>query len=214
MSLTLYSHPLASFCQKVLIALYEAGTPFEAKLVDLGNPANRAAFQALWPMAKMPVLRDTARDRTVPETSIIIEYLSHHYPGPVRLLPGDPDAALEVRLLDRFFDLYVSEPMQKIVGDILRPANAMDPTDVDQARPTLDVAYGWLESRLGSAWAIGDGSTMADCSAAPALFYSGKVHPFEPAHPRIAAYYGRLMRRPAVARVFREAEPYMHLFPG
>jgi glutathione S-transferase len=148
MSLTLHMHPLASFCWKVLIALYENDTPFEARLVNLGDPDEAAAFKALWPTGKMPVLRDAARDRTVPETTIIIEYLQTWYPGPVRFIPEDPEAALRARLFDRLFDCYVQEPMQKIVGDRIRPADAKDRT----AWPTPAPSWPWPMTCSRRSW--------------------------------------------------------------
>lgn len=214
MSLTLHMHPLASYCWKVLIALYENDTPFEAHLVDLGDPKVVAAFKALWPTAKMPLLVDEARDRTVPETSIIIEYLQAAYPGPVRFVPDDPEAALRVRLLDRLFDNYVQEPMQKIVGDRIRPADARDPHGVAHARAQLAMAYDLLEGQLaGRAWAAGEAFSLADCAAAPALFYADKVAPLGVAHPVVSAYLDRLLARPSFARVLQEAEPYFAMFP-
>jgi glutathione S-transferase len=214
MALKLYSHPFASYCQKVLIALYENATPFEAVLVDLGDKTSRAAFYALWPMGKMPALRDAARDRTVVESTIIIEYLQQHYPGPAALLPADPERQLEVRMSDRFYDLYVMGPMQEIVGDRLRPPGREDPQGVAQARQTLRTAYGMIESEMaGRRWAAGDGFSMADCAAAPALFYADWVEPLGDAWPQVAAYLGRLMQRPSVARVIEEARPYRWMFP-
>lgn len=214
MSLTLHMHPLASYCWKVLIALYENDTPFEAHLVDLGDPKVVVAFKALWPTAKMPLLVDKARDRTVPETSIIIEYLQAAYPGPVRFIPDDPEAALRVRLLDRLFDNYVQEPMQKIVGDRIRPADAKDPHGVAHARAQLAMAYDLLETQLaGRAWATGEAFSLADCAAAPALFYADKVAPLGAAHPAVSAYLDRLLARPSFARVLQEAEPYFAMFP-
>lgn len=214
MSLTLHMHPLASFCWKVLIALYENDTPFEARLVDLGDPVEAAAFKALWPTGKMPLLRDETRNRTVPETSIIIEYLQAAYPGPVRFMPDAPDAALGVRLLDRLFDLYVQEPMQKIVGDRIRPAGAQDPHGVAYARGQLAMAYDLLEAELaGRTWAAGETFSLADCAAAPALFYADKVAPLSD-HPIVSAYLERLKARPSFARVLREAEPYFAMFPA
>jgi glutathione S-transferase len=214
MPLTLHMHPLASYCWKVLIALYENDTPFEARLVDLGDPAAAAAFRALWPTGKMPVLRDEARDRTVAETSIIIEYLQSAYPGPVRFIPADPEAALRVRLLDRVFDLYVQEPMQKIVGDRLRPAGAQDPHGVAHARSQLAMAYDLLDAELaGRTWAAGEVFSLADCAAAPALFYADKVAPLGQAHPILSAYLRRLMVRPSFSRVVDEAQPYFAMFP-
>jgi glutathione S-transferase len=213
-SLRLYSHPLASFCHKVLIALYETETPFEAVLVDLGDPQSRAEFVALWPIGKFPVLRDETRDLLLPESSIIIEYLAQHYPGPSTLLPADPDLARQTRLLDRFYDSYVSEPMQKIVGDRLRPADQRDRFGVAQARAALNTAYGVIERDLRSkTWATGDRFSMADCSASPALFYADWVQPLGDTFPNTAAYLRRLRERPSFARVLREAEPYFASFP-
>lgn len=214
MSLTLHMHPLASFCWKVLIALYENDTPFEAHLVDLSDPEAAAAFKALWPTAKMPLLVDTALNRIVPETSIIVEYLDSAYPGPVRFIPKDADAALRVRQLDRVFDLYVQEPMQKIVGDRIRPTGAQDPHGVAQARGQLAMAYDLLETELaGRTWAAGKDFSLADCAAAPGLFYADKVAPLI-AHPTVRAYLERLMTRASFGRVLREAEPYFAMFPA
>jgi glutathione S-transferase len=214
MSLTLHMHPLASYCWKVLIALYENDTPFEARLVDLGDPETAAAFKALWPTAKMPLLRDEARDRTVPETSIIIEYLQTAYPGPVTFIPDEPEAALRVRLLDRLFDLYVQNTMQAIVGDRIRPADAKDPYGVAHARSQLAMAYDLLETELaGRIWAAGEAFSLADCAAAPALFYANKVAPLDGSHPNVSAYLDRLLARPSFVRVLQEAEPYFAMFP-
>lgn len=214
MSLTLYMHPLASFCHKALIALYENDTPFHAHLVDLADPQARAAFYALWPMGRFPLLRDDARDCLVPESTIIIEYLAQHYPGKVSLIPDDADLAREVRLRDRFFDLYVNEAMQKVVTDRLRPSGSHDHYGVSAARDKLRAAYDVLEKDMAKrTWAVGDSYTMADCAASPALFYANLVIPLEEAHPHTAAYLLRLMQRPSFARVLREAQPYMHMVP-
>jgi glutathione S-transferase len=213
--LILHFHPLSSFCQKALIALYEKDVPFEGQLVELMDPARRAAYQKLWPLAKMPVLSDAARGRTVAEATIVIEYLELHYPGRVSLVPEDPEQALEVRFLDRLFDLYVNEPVGKIVTDRLRPAGQNDALGVEQARERLTAAYGIIEEKLGSrTWAAGDAFTLADCAAAPALFYAEKVQPFGAQHAKLAAYSKRLMGRPSYARALAEAEPYFKLFPG
>jgi glutathione S-transferase len=215
MSLTLYYHPLASFCWKALIALYENDTPFTPQLVDLSNEAERAALLKLWPIGKFPVLRDAAKDRVIPESSIIIEYLDAHYPGATRFLPADTDLARQTRLRDRFYDLYVHEPMQKIVGDRLRPADARDAYGVAQAKAQLQACYGMIDKEMTSRiWAMGDAFSLADCAAAPALFYANKVVPFGEMHSNAAAYLARLMARPSFARVVKEAEPYFKMFPG
>jgi glutathione S-transferase len=214
MVLKLYFHPLASFCHKALIALYENGTPFEPILVDLANEASRAVFREVWPMAKMPVLRDETRDRTVAESSVVIEYLDAFYPGATRFLPSDPDRAWQTRLCDRFYDHYVQEPMQRIVTDRLRPAGDSDAYGVEQAKLQLLEAYKVAEPMMQSkAWAMGDDFTLADCAAAPALFYANTVMPFGQAEKNLSAYLDRLMARPSFARVLEEAQPYFSLFP-
>jgi glutathione S-transferase len=214
MTLTLLFHPLSSFCHKVLIALYENDTPFQPRIIDLGDAASRARLIELWPLAKFPVLRDEERNRSVPETSIIIEYLQLHYPGPVRLLPDDAEAQLQVRLWDRFFDLHVNVPVQKIVGDRLKPEERRDAQGVEQEKAALATAYGVLEKQLaGKEWAVGDAFTMADCAAAPALFYASILQPFGPQHRGLSAYFERLLQRPSVARTLAEARPYFSMFP-
>jgi glutathione S-transferase len=213
MSLKLYFHPLASFCWKALIALYENDTPFEPVIVDLTDESSRAAFLKVWPVGKFPVLRDDARNRTIPESTIIVEYLALHYPGGVKLLPDDPDLALEARLRDRFYDYYVHQPMQKIVADRLRPPGRADPHGVELARAEIVSSYDLIEEEMAERrWAIGDTFTLADCAASPALFYANKVQPFG-AHGHVAAYFARLMERPSFVRVVEEAQPYFELFP-
>jgi glutathione S-transferase len=214
MSLVFHGHPLSSYCWKVLIALYENGTPFEQKLVDLGDAEGRAAFAALWPVAKMPVLEDPERGEVVAETTIIIDYLDCHYPGPVRLIPEDAERARTVRFWDRVYDLYVQGPMQRIVGDRLRLAGQKDPFGVGEARALLATALGMIEREQGDRiWAAGDDFTLADCAAMPALHYADKVAPFGDAYPSALALLERLRARPSVARVLAEAAPYAHFFP-
>jgi glutathione S-transferase len=230
MSLALYFHPLSGYCQKVLMALYENETPFAPHIVDLGDPASSAAFKKIWPIGKFPVLRDEANDRTIPESSIIIDYLARHYPGTTKLVPDDPELARQTRLRDRFFDLYVSEPMAKVVTDRLRPAGKNDPHGVAHAKALLQTACGMIEQELATptgtkagektgakagatTWAMGDAFSMADCAAAPALYYADLVMPLAPAFKNTAAYLERLMQRPSFARAVREAEPYRALFP-
>jgi glutathione S-transferase len=214
MSLVLHAHPLSSFCWKAIIALYENDTPFELHLVDLGSATAHAAFLALWPIGKMPVLQDKARGRTIPETSIIIDYLAFHYPGKQALVPADPEAALQVRLWDRFHDLYVSMPMQRIVEERLRPADGKDPFGLAAAKARLATAYDILEREMaGKSWAAGESFTMADCAALPGLYYGNKVQPFGDSHPVLMRYLERLTTRPSIARVLEEAKPYFHMFP-
>jgi glutathione S-transferase len=214
MTLTLYFHSLASFCQKVLMALYENGTPFTGHVVDLMDEGASAKFLAIWPVGKIPVLRDESRDRTLPETTIIIEYLDRHYPGTHGLLPVDDAQQLDARLWDRFFDLYVQVPMQKIVIDRLRPEGEHDPRGVADAKATLATAYDMIERRMADrTWAVGEAFSIADCAAAPALFYAGVVVPFHGAHPNIASYFERLLERPSFKRTLAEARPYFEMFP-
>lgn len=210
MSLTLYYHPLASFCHKVLIALYENGTVFEKRIIDLGDDADRAELEAIWPLCKFPVLRDGERGRDVPETSVIIEYLDRYYAGAQPLIPADWDQALEVRLWDRFFDQYVQGPMQAIVASQLGGARC----DTTKERTKLKTAYKMIERRMANRqWACGDAFSMADCAAVPALFYACTVLPFPEEYQHLAAYFERLVSRPSVRRVLEESKPYFSQYP-
>lgn len=210
MSLRLYAHPFSSYCQKALIALYENATPFEYRM--LGAPESFAELEALWPLRRFPVLVDG--ERTVLEATVIVEHLGLHHPGPVRLVPEDARAALDVRLLDRFFDNYVMTPMQKIVLDRLRPEKDRDAYGVAEARRLLDAAYAWLDGAMaGRDWAAGEAFSLADCAAAPALFYADWAHPIGEAQPNIRAYRRRLLARPSFARAVDEARPFRPYFP-
>jgi glutathione S-transferase len=213
MTLKLYMHPLSSYCHKVLIAFYENDIPFEAKQLD--NAAVAGEFKAMWPVARFPLLRDERRGHVIPESSIIIDYLALHYPGKVKLVPDDPDLARQVRMRDRFFDNYMHTPMQKVPADRLRPENKRDPLGVEEARAMYRTALDMVESEMaGKTWAMGDEFTMADCAAAPALFYGDKFFgPFRETHKNAMAYLDRLKARPSYARALEEAEPYMHLVP-
>ena len=211
-SLALYAHPFSSYCQKVLVALYENDTPFEWRLLSQDHPQVLEEFAALWPLQRFPVLVDAGR--TVVEASIIIEHLGLHHPGPVSLLPEDADAALEVRGMDRFFDNYVSTPQQKIVLNSLHQEAERDPCGVAEARAMLDTAYGWLDKRMADReWAAGDHFSLADCAAAPFLFYADWTHRIDPAFANVTAYRQRLLARPSFARAVEEARPYRPLFP-
>ncbi|CAI8749343.1 glutathione S-transferase [Pseudomonas sp. IT-196MI5] len=210
MSLTLYFHPLSSFCHKALIALYELNIAFEKRIIDLGNDADRAELQALWPIGKFPVLRDHARQKDVPESSVIIEYLDRIHPGQAQLIAHDWEAALEVRLWDRFFDLYVQVPMQKIVADRINATNG----DLTRERTALTTAYGMLERQLAArTWVASPAFSMADCAAAPALFYASTLVPFPDDYRHLSAYFDRLVQRPSVTRVIDEARPYFSWYP-
>jgi glutathione S-transferase len=210
MPLTLYAHPFASYCWKVLIALYENGTPFNYRKID--DAAAVAELESLWPLKKFPVLKDDVVP--VMESSIIVEHLMAHHPGAARLIPDGIDAALRVRFMDRFFDNYIMTPMQSVVSDHMRSAAARDAKGVADAKALLDVAYTWLEGQVSHrGWAVGDDFTLADCAAAPALFYADWVHPIGDRLPGVRAYRARLLARPSVARTVDEARPYRKLFP-
>ena len=211
MTLVLYQHPFALYCWKALIALYERDVPFTAELVE----SDRSALAALWSPASIPILADD--DVVIPESSIIVEYLDRHGDAPP-LIPTDPDEALQARLWDRFADGYVSTPVQRIVGDALRPSDAKDPYGVSQDHAALDRAYHTLEHQLDGrndeGWLAGESFTLADCAAAPALHYADVLHPLDRAtHPALAAYQDRVITRSSVAHVIDEARPYRELFP-
>lgn len=214
MALIFHYHPFSSFCQKVLVALYEREVPFESVVLDFSDPEQKAAFERLWPMGKFPVLRDETRGLTVPESSAIVEYLDRAHPGPPLLIPADPNLALQARLWDRFFDNYVELPLQKVVGDTFRPDGGHDPHGVEEAKALLVRAYDLLEQRLGESgsWITGEIFTLADCGAGPALFYAGMIRPFG-RRPRLKAYYARLRARPSFAKAVDEARPFRPFFP-
>ena len=211
MSLTLYAHPFAAYCWKVLIALYENGTPFTYRVIE--DATGWSELEALWPIKKFPLLRDGPA--VVVESSIIIEHLMLHHPGSARLMPENVDAALKARFMDRFFDNYVMTPMQKLVLDRMRADGERDPKGVADARILLDVAYGWLDKQIQPrAWAAGAEFTLGDCAAAPALFYADWVHPISDRFAVARAYRSQVLARPSVARTVNEAQPYRKLFPG
>jgi glutathione S-transferase len=211
MALKLYAHPFSSYCQKVLIPLYENGTPFELRLLTFGDEDATAELAALWPLKRMPVLVDGGRP--VMEATIIVEHLDLHHRGPVRMLPDEPRAALDARFLDRFFDNYVMTPMQRIVFDAIRPEGERDPRGVVEARQMLDTAYAWLDGRMADReWAAG-AFGLADAAAAPSLFYADWVHPIPAARAHVHAYRRRLLARPSFARAVDEGRPYRAFFP-
>ncbi len=210
MSLKLYAHPFSSYCQKVLIALYENATPFDYRLLE--GPEAMAELAALWPLKRFPVLVDG--ERVVTEATIIIEHLDLHYPGAARLLPADPDAALKVREMDRFFDNYISTPQQQVVFNAIRPPESRDPYGVEQSKAMLEAAYSWLDSAMADrTWAAGEDFTLADCGAAPFLFYADWTHAIDPKYTAVHAYRRRLLARPSVVRAVDEARPYRAYFP-
>jgi glutathione S-transferase len=208
----LYAHPFSSYCQKVLIALYENGTDFEYRMLGPDHPEFMAELEAVWPLKRFPVLVDDSG--AVMEASIIIEHLHLDYPGPVQLLPRDEQTALHARMMDRFFDNYVMTPMQKLVADRLRPENARDPFGVAEAKAMLDTAYRWLDGAMKTRkWAAGDAFGLADCAAAPSLFYADWAHGIDAAFGHVRAYRARLLARPSVMRAVDEARPYRAFFP-
>jgi glutathione S-transferase len=212
MTLKLYAHPFSSYCQKALTALYENDTPFEFMMLDQEHAENFKDFAEMWPIRKFPLLCDDGRPVT--EATTIIEYLQIHYPSPVKLLPEDPDKALEVRNLDRFFDNYISTPQQRVVANALRPEDKRDAYGVQEAKDLLDRAYGWLEKHMeGREWAAGNDFTLADCAAGPFLFYADWAHAIAPQFGNVIAYRKRLMARPSFKRAVDEARPYRKLFP-
>ena len=210
MTLELFAHPFSSYRQKALIAFYENDTPFTLRMAE--DPKVAEELAALWPMKRFPILRDGGR--VVLEATIIIEYLQVHHPGSAKLIPDDPDLALEVRMLDRFFDNYVMTPQGKFVFDAIRPAEDRDPYGVEEARRMLETSYAWLDQRMaGRTWAVGDSFSLADCAAAPSLFYGDWTYPIPDALGHLKAYRARLLSRPSFARAVDEARPYRHYFP-
>ena len=208
--LQLFSHPFSSYCQKVLVALWENDVPFTYRnLEDSEAAAERAS---LWPLGRFPVLLDDGE--TIAESSIIIEHLDIHHTGPVRLIPEDKRAALEVRFMDRFFDNYVMDAMSKPVFEAIKGEAGRKNLAMAEAQQALDTAYAWLEDRLKDrVWAAGDDFTMADCAAAPSLFYADWVHEISPRFGRLRDYRAQLLARPSFARAVEEGRPYRSYFP-
>jgi glutathione S-transferase len=210
MSIELFAHPFSSYCQKALIAFYENDIPFTYRMLE--EPGVGDELASLWPMKRFPVLRENGR--VVLEATVIIEYLHVHHAGPVRLMPADADLALEVRMLDRFFDNYVMTPQGKFVFDALRPVDRRDPFGVEDARKMLDTSYAWLDKHLhGRTWAAGETFTLADCAAAPSLFYADWTHRIPGEYANVHAYRARLLQRPSFARAVDEARRFRHYFP-
>ena len=211
MSLEFFGHPFSSYTQKVLIALWANGTPFTYRMLDGEHPDNLAELKRRWPFAQFPMLVDDGE--TVVETTSIIEHLQACHPGPNIWIP-DGKLGRRVRFLDRFFDLYVMNNMTVPVFDALRPEGAHDPFGVEKALERLRMAYDWLEKNLSDGpWATGDTFTLADCAAAPSLFYADWIEEIGPSRPRLAAYRARLLAHPQVSRAVDEARPYRAFFP-
>jgi len=212
MALTLFGHPFSSYTQKVLIALYENATPFTYRVISPEDPQAGEELKARWPLNRFPLLVDEGQ--SIAEATIIIEHLDIHHAGEKRFIPSDPRVALEVRFMDRLFDNFVMTPMQKIVGDHLRPASERDPRGVADARAQLDTAYRWLDERVaGREWAVECGFSLADCAAAPSLFYADWVQPIDAALTNARAYRARLLAQRSFARAVDEARPYRRFFP-
>ena len=210
MTIELFAHPFSSYCQKALIAFYENDIPFEYRMME--DPGVGEELAALWPMKRFPILREG--DRVVLEATSIIEYLQVRPPGPVRLIPDDPDLAVEVRMMDRVFDNYVMTPQGKFVFDILRPEEHRDPYGVEEARKMLETSYAWLDARMQTrTWAVGEIFTLADCAAAPSLFYADWTHRIPERYAALRAYRARLLARPSFARAVDEARRFRHYFP-
>lgn len=208
----LFAHPFSSYCQKVLVAIYENGISFDYRMLSPEETGNIEEWQSLWPIKRFPMLKEDGN--TVMEATIIIEYLMLHHPGPVRLIPEDPNAALRTRMMDRFFDNYVMTPMQKVVFNQIRPEADRDPYGVKEAKAMLDDAYAWLDGVVAKTeWAAGDTFSLADCAACPSLFYADWVHPIPETLPNTRAYRTRLLARPSFARAVDEGRPYRSFFP-
>jgi glutathione S-transferase len=210
MTALLYAHPFASYCQKVLIALYENATPFTFRTV--ATPEDFDELGKLWPFRQFPVLVDG--DMTLIEATIVIEYLDTFHRGATRFVPDEAKAALDVRFMDRFFDNYVHTPMQAVVYDALRAEHERDAKTVADARDKLEAAYRWLDARMaGREWASGETFTLADCAAGPALFYADWVHRIDAGYANVTAYRERLNARPSFKRAIDEARPFRQYFP-
>jgi glutathione S-transferase len=212
MNLQLFAHPFSSYCQKALIALYENSTAFTFRMLSPEDPATGQEFARLWPIKRFPILTDNGR--TIVEATTIIEYLDQFYPGAVRLIPANAKDAIEVRMMDRVFDNYISTPQQRVVFDALRKPEARDAQGVAEARAMLDTTYAWLDDLMSSReWAAGERFSLADCAAAPALFYADWTHAIDRRFGNLHAYRSRLLARPSFARAVDEARVYRPFFP-
>lgn len=210
MSLQFFGHPFSSYTQKVLIALWADATPFDYRMIE--DPENMATLKQHSPFGQFPLIIEDDGTALF-ETTCIIDHLQAHHPGPNKWIP-DGEPGRRARFLDRFFDLHVMNNVQVPVGDKLRPEGTQDPFGVERARARLHTAYDWLEANLGDGpWAAGTQFTLADCAAAPALFYADWVEEIGPSRPKLKAYRARLLAHPTVARAVEEGRPYRHFFP-
>ena len=212
MTLQLFAHPFSSYCQKALIAFYENDVAFDFRMLAPDEPANGEEFARLWPIQRFPILVDG--EQTILEATSIIEHLQVRHPGAVRLIPDDPELAVQVRMLDRVFDNYVMTPQGKCVFDAIRPEADRDPYGVAEARRMLDTAYAWLDRRMADReWAVGEAFSLADCAAAPSLFYADWTHAIPAGLTNLHAYRARLLDRPSFARAVDGGRPFRHFFP-
>jgi glutathione S-transferase len=209
-SLELFGHPFSSYTQKVLIALWANETPFQYRVLESDYPENFEALKRHSPFGLFPLLLDGGQP--VIESTPIIEHLQAHHPGRNEWIPNG-EAGRRVRLLDRFFDLHVMSNMQVPVADKLRPEGMQDAFGVKRARVRLHTAYDWLEGEIGEPFATGEQFTLADCAAAPSLFYADWIEEIGEKRPRLRAYRSRLLEHPAVARAVEEGRPYRSYFP-
>lgn len=211
MTIELFAHPFSSYCQKAIVALHEHGIDWTLRMIEPDSEWT-PVWESLWPIRRFPVLREGTR--VVPESTAIIEYLHAHHRTAAPLIPDDPGDAVEVRMLDRFFDHYVSDPQIRIVMNALRPEGQRDPLAEREAQTMLDRAYGWLDARMADrTWAAGETFGMADCAAAPSLFYAEWTYPLGDRYPNVSAYRARLLQRPSFARAVEAGRPYRNLFP-
>ena len=211
MTLQFFGHPFSSYTQKVLIALWADETPFDYRMVDPDHPENMEELKRHWPFGQFPLLLDNGQ--AIVESTCIIDHLQAHHPGPNVWIP-EGDLGRRVRFLDRFFDLRVMEKMQVSVFNAIRPEGERDPYGVARSLEQLRIAYDWLEANLGDGpWAVGEAFTLADCAAAPSLFYADWVEEIGPERPLLAAYRARLLAHPVVARAVDGGRPYRHFFP-
>ena len=208
----LFGHPFSSYTWKALIAFWEKDIAFDFRALGPDHPENGEEFAHLWPIGKFPLLLDGGRQ--VMEATSIIDYLEVAFPQATRLIPEDPLSAQHVRMLDRIFDNYVMEPTQRVVANAMLPERRQDPENVAAAEAALDRIYDWLDAHLAKReWAAFDDFSLADCAAAPSLFYADWVLPIGDTRPHLSAYRGRLLARPTIARAVEGARPYRHLFP-
>lgn len=213
MTLEYFGHPFSSYTWKGEIALIEKQADYIFRQIGPDQPDNSAVQKAIWPLGKFPVLRDG--DTDLFESTIIIEYVDRLYPQAPMLIPADPDAALQVRLMDRLFDNHVMSPMQAVVNEHLPfLTETPDPVRIERAKSQLSAIYDWLEAHLPEGgWATGADFALADCAAAPSLFYADWVHPIPESHAKLRAYRARLLARPSVSQVVEAARPYRAYFP-